>query len=1000
MQAATYLGLAMILLLWTSVYFQLQREHAAARTAATQSSSNLARAFEENVIRSIKGIDKTLLFLRSVYEKGNDSTEWYKYISDAHAVGELTLLLSIIDERGILKESSAAAKPVPAIDLSDREHFKVHVNATRDELFIGKPVTLRTTGQSSVQLTRRLRARDGSFAGIIGASLDPEQFARFYESIDIGKDGAITLVGFDGAVRGHAGQRAAPLGADLSATPLFSHYRKAAAGSYVDSSRVDDGMLVSYRVVKDLPLIVTVALSEREIFASYWRKVRSYSAIAAGLTGLILLVAGAGARHRARLDRARQALLQSEAQNRRQSQQLQVTLDHMSQGLCMFDAEQRVVVSNDRYARMYGLSPAQVKPGTSLRRIVEYRIDKGIFAGSDPQEYMRERLTPVQTASDSVQELSDGRAIAIARRPLPDGGWVTTHDDWTLRRLAEKQLEQARAFLDIVIENVPLPIVVKEANTLRFVLVNRAYEAFIGLPRASLIGQTVREIFPPEDADRIINCDREASISDKRVIVAEFSVRTPVRGLRTVTTTRLVVRDEKGGLSHLIAVIEDITDRRESEKKILYMAHHDSLTGLPNRALLRERLDQGVMRVERGESLAVLCLDLDDFKTVNDTLGHPVGDALLKIVAERLCDCIRETDTVARFGGDEFAILQTATKSLTDVTTLARRIVEAIHAPFDVGNHQVTVGVSIGIAVSPGDGVDPVQLLKNADLALYRAKAEGRGSYRFFEPEMDTHMRARRALEIDLRKALVNGEFEMYYQPLVNLQRNEVCGFEALLRWHHPERGTVFPVEFISVAEEIGLIAPIGEWALRQACAQAARWPGDLKIAVNLSSTQFKSPNLVQMVVNALAAAGLPGRRLELEITESALLQNNAATLAAMHQLRELGVQISMDDFGTGYSSLGYLQTFPFDKIKIDRSFISNLANGQRSVAILRAIVSLADSLGMTTIAEGVERQEQLEMIRAEGCTEMQGHLFSPARPAEDVARLFLPRFRRGQTAA
>jgi predicted signal transduction protein with EAL and GGDEF domain len=340
------------------------------------------------------------------------------------------------------------------------------------------------------------------------------------------------------------------------------------------------------------------------------------------------------------------------------------------------------------------------------------------------------------------------------------------------------------------------------------------------------------------------------------------------------------------------------------------------------------------------------------------------------------------------------------TQGSTDVTALARRIVEAIHAPFDLGSNRVKIGISIGVAFAPGDGVDPDQLLKNADLALYRAKSEGRGSYRFFEPEMDTRMRARRALELDVRNALVNAEFEIYYQPLVNLQRDEVCGFEALLRWHHPERGTVSPAEFIPVAEDIGLITPIGEWVLRQACAEAKTWPDHLTVAVNLSPAQFKSENLAQTVISALATSGLPAHRLELEITESALLQNNTVTIETVRHLRSLGVRISMDDFGTGYSSLGYLQSFPFDKIKIDRSFIKNLAAGHGSVAILKAMISLAHGLGMTTIAEGVETEEQLAMVRSEGCTEMQGYLFSPPRSATEIRCLFVQEARLAEAAA
>jgi len=387
----------------------------------------------------------------------------------------------------------------------------------------------------------------------------------------------------------------------------------------------------------------------------------------------------------------------------------------------------------------------------------------------------------------------------------------------------------------------------------------------------------------------------------------------------------------------------------------------------------------------------VLCLDLDHFKSVNDTLGHPIGDELLKVVAERLRRCTREHDTIARLGGDEFAIIMTAMDQPTDAAALARRIRDSITKPYELDGHQIVADISIGISVAPLDATEPDQLLKNADMALYGAKADGRGAYRFFEPEMDAKMQQRRELELDLRKALVNGEFELYYQPLVDLQSNEINGFEALIRWNHPVRGLISPAAFVPIAEETGLIIPLGEWVLRRACEETAHWPGDLKVAVNLSPSQLKSRNLVQVVMSALANSGMAATRLQLEITESVLMQNTFSTLATLHQLRELGVQIAMDDFGTGYSSLSYLRSFPFDKIKIDRSFINDLSNGAEPLAIVRAIASLAKSLSMISTAEGVETEQQLEKLVAVGCTEMQGHIFSQARPAEEIVRLFLP---------
>jgi predicted signal transduction protein with EAL and GGDEF domain len=345
-------------------------------------------------------------------------------------------------------------------------------------------------------------------------------------------------------------------------------------------------------------------------------------------------------------------------------------------------------------------------------------------------------------------------------------------------------------------------------------------------------------------------------------------------------------------------------------------------------------------------------------------------------------------DIVARVGGDEFAIVQVAAEQPRGAIILADRLIETLAKPFDLDGHQVVIGTSIGIALAPLDGLDTDQLIKNADMALYRAKADGRGVFRFFEPEMDAKMQARRTLEIDLRKALAEGEFELFYQPLVNLASNEVSGFEALLRWNHPTRGLVSPSEFIPIAEEMGLIAPLGERILRQACAEAAGWPDDIKVAVNLSPVQFKSKTLALAVTSALASSGLPPHRLELEISESVLLQDNEATLTTLHQLRQLGVRISMDDFGTGYSSLSYLRSFPFDKIKIDQSFVRDLSGKEDSLAIIRAVAGLGRNLGMATTAEGVETREQLGYLRQEGCTEVQGYLFSRPLPARNIIPL------------
>jgi diguanylate cyclase (GGDEF)-like protein len=434
---------------------------------------------------------------------------------------------------------------------------------------------------------------------------------------------------------------------------------------------------------------------------------------------------------------------------------------------------------------------------------------------------------------------------------------------------------------------------------------------------------------------------------------------------------------------------KEIVEREQSEARVRHLAHHDTLTGLGNRALFRERLIRGLGAVDtHGGQLAVLFIDLDEFKLVNDTLGHRIGDLLLAAVAQRLRSCVDEPDTVARLGGDEFAMIRTPSVRPDQVSRLADKIVEAIASPYDIEGHHVVLDCSIGIALAPQDGSDPDLLLGNADLALYRAKAEGRGTCRFFEAEMNARAQARRVLELDLRQALSAGQLEPFYQPLFNLAAGAISGFEALLRWRHPERGMISPADFIPLAEEIGLIVPLGEWLLRHTCTEAAHWPGEPKLAVNLSAVQFRAGNLLAGVMNALAASGLPPQRLELEITETVLLSNNERILDALHQLRALGVRISMDDFGTGYSSLSYLRTFPFDKIKIDQTFIRDLFCQDGNKAIVRAVVNLASSLGMATVAEGVETAGQLEWLRSERCTEVQGYLISPPVPATDVRAL------------
>jgi diguanylate cyclase (GGDEF)-like protein/PAS domain S-box-containing protein len=549
-------------------------------------------------------------------------------------------------------------------------------------------------------------------------------------------------------------------------------------------------------------------------------------------------------------------------------------------------------------------------------------------------------------------------------------------------RRAKSELHQQKVLLDTALDNMSQGLSMFDADG-RILLYNERYAEMMGRTGMDLQGRLLLDVLRQQKVLGRWDGDPDQFVAS---VIAEAKAGNSVT--RTVSrngrSIRVVDQPMRGG--GWVATFEDITEWQAAQEQISHMARHDALTNLPNRTLFREQLEKALRLVRRSDQLAVLCLDLDHFKDINDSLGHPVGDALLKEVARRLGECVTEHDTVARLGGDEFAIVQFCSDcEPSAVAMLASHMVEKVSAPYEIAGHQLVIGVSIGISLAPEDGKNPDELLKKADLALYRAKEDGRGTYRFFETGMDARAQARRLLELDLRAALKRGEFEVYYQPIRDVAKDVVVAFEALVRWNHSLRGMISPVNFIPLAEETGLIVPLGDWVLRRACMDAAQWSQDVGVAVNLSPVQFKNLNLVASVKDALKDSGLPAHRLELEITESVLLQNSEATLSVLHELRGFGVRISLDDFGTGYSSLSYLRSFPFDKIKIDRSFITELATREDSMAIVRAVTGLGKSLGIVTTAEGVETDAQFDLLRQEGCTQAQGYLFSPPRPVAEV---------------
>ncbi len=760
--------------------------------------------------------------------------------------------VSIFNSEGQLINSSGLW-PVPDVSIDDRPYFrKLQADPTLE--LVLEPVVSRVTGAWTTVIARKVRSSSGDFLGVVVRGVEPKYFEKFFASLSFGDNSAISMFHRDGTMLARYPHVESIIGRNFSDGPIFSTILpKVDRGAMRMKSPVDgEDRLATVRTLRNYP-IVLIATTTVDSALADWREQTRFLIFAAGLSSLVVAVL--------LFLIVRQLLRQHRLVLRRlalEKHRLNTAVNNMNQGLLLFDASKNLVICNDRYLEMYGLSRDVIKPGSTFRDIIAHRKQAGNFSG-DVDEYCDRITRDLLPGRVMVTETPDGRSIQMTFQPVKDGGWVSTH--------------------------------------------------------------------------------------------------------------------------------EDITERRRSEARIAHMAHFDALTGLPNRALFRERLGEMLAANPPGTRLAVLYIDIDEFKTVNDSLGHPVGDELLKAVALRLKDCISEIDLVARLGGDEFAIVHRGGDT-TGLTDLVMNVHKAIRAPYECLGHHVTTDASIGIARAPMDGTTLDGLLKNADLAMYAAKADGRRTYRFFHPDMDARAQARRIMELELRQAMADDNFEIYYQPLVRLSDNAITGCEALLRWRHPERGMISPDEFVPVAEDTGLIDQLGAWVLTTACAEAATWPSNMKLAVNVSPVQFRNDTFALKVASALASSGLGSGRLELEITEAVLIRDDEKALAILHQLRELGVRIALDDFGTGYSSLSYIQRFPFDKIKIDRCFVDGIENPNGSLAIVQAVVNIASSQLMDTTAEGVETAVQRDILRAVGCTEMQGYLFSKPKPAAEIRSL------------
>lgn len=692
------------------------------------------------------------------------------------------------------------------------------------------------------------------------------------------------------------------------------------------------------------------------------------------------------------------ALIYQEGEMRTLLARFQAVFNNMPQGVTLFDKHDKLILANQQYAKYYKLDPGQIKPGTPLEDLRGHRRASGTV------EYTSEAGVENTSRENQVGtwRLDDGRTIETRHHPVPGGGWVTVHNDITEQLARETELKGARKFLNSVIDHMPGAVIVKKPDNLQYLLINRQVEQMIGLPRNAIVGKTSKDFFSAQQALLIDERDRRVlEDPDQSVHDAEQSVETPGNGPRTIATKRIVVRDENNIPAYLITMTDDVTEKRQAEQRVRYLAMHDTLTGLYNRTFFHEQLEHYLANAEEGGELALILIDLDGFKEVNDTFGHAAGDEVLRVTGNRLNGIFCDLDFVARLGGDEFAILCRSASCHLELQSLAKRIIADINIPIEHEGRQITVGATAGVAITRPGELDAETILRYVDIAMYEAKDAGKSNFCFFDLGMMMKRLQRKQLEMDMVDAISRGEFELHYQPIVDPRTNTVRSLEALLRWNHRERGMISPLEFIPVAEETGLILPIGEHVLEMACAAAKLWPSEIRISVNLSPIQFRDRKLASKVLAILERTGMQPKRLELEITEAALLHENEHNLTILEELRTTGVRIVMDDFGTGYSSLNYLRSFPFDKIKIDRSYIKDLVkeNGN-SLTIVQAVLGLAAGLSLSTTAEGVETQEQLDILNAAGCDEIQGYFFSKPIPAIDIPALIAKIARNSKMAA
>jgi diguanylate cyclase (GGDEF)-like protein/PAS domain S-box-containing protein len=959
--------------------FDLHGRYHSAIEDAQRSARSFAEVLSEHTARTFEAVDRMLRqaeLIRQNYPVHDPRSAQIAREALRHLQQSSPVIRAIAwtDAAGKFElHSSRSARPDGIADITP---FTIHRDRRDVGLYIAPPYRSARLGDWITAASRRLSNPDGSFAGVVAAPLNLSYFSGIYRSIGLRDDATVYMVHRNGKLLAREPHVESAIGKSYLSGPLFAEQLpNAPAGVYESVSPIDGTKrIVGYKAVPGLPLVVSVSYDRDAVLGAWHRHLY----ISLPLLALLIAAIAVGT----------MLLWRQTKRLSEKTDVLEATLANISQGVCMFDRATRVSMFNQRYVEMYKLSSGVVKPGMTLRELIRHRNEVGLLT-VDPDDYCRDILEHVAEGKPWPKRIlsSDGSVVHAIVHPIRGGGWVTTHEDVTEQSKAQVELEETRNFLKTVIDQLPATILVKDVREPRYVLLNCAGQKLLGLPAEAVIGKTSHDCFPKEIADGMIEHERALLETGERPLHNEYAIQSAANGLRQVTIETLVLRGADGCPKYLLTVMVDVTERKRTEAQIVHIAHHDLLTGLPNRTFFMAKIEEAGARLRRWrQPFTVFILDLDRFKIVNDSLGHPAGDILLKETATRLKATLRETDVLARIGGDEFAIIQAGEADPREgAAALAERVIDVIRRPYEIEGNTVNIGTSIGIALAPGDGTDPHELIKKADLALYRTKSKGRNGYRFFDVEMTREADARHQLETDLRGALERKELELHYQLVVDARTREPCGVEALARWRHPQKGLIPPAQFIPLAEETGLIAPLGEWVLQTACRDAARWPAHIKVAVNLSALQFRKSDLLDVILCTLVESGLPPQRLELEITESVLLESETDPLMVIRRLKNIGVSLALDDFGTGYSSLSYLTKFPFDKIKIDKSFTQNLSKRPECTAIIRSVQALASGLNILTTAEGVETEQQLSVLCENGVDLAQGYLLGRPCPLAEL---------------